>query len=271
MELATPQRVADSQGITLLGPCGGGEFGAFYGRTPDGTDVVLKVRGMWWLPLMERGSQQCERARAKGYPAPGSLGIGVVDDTAWSLQERCPGSLVDGFGTRHVDQMLELLPLQEGSGLASRPLWNPADAGDVAVQLEALRAFGPVTRAMADECEELMRSSCDLQVPADGIRHGDFHHRNVLFDDDQLTAVIDWEGASAGDYRFDALLLALSAPEPAADRALAVARSLLSDQELAGYAAQFALGRLEFYLRVYPGQADGIVAEFDSGVARHWR
>jgi len=38
--------------------------------------------------------------------------------------------------------------------------------------------------------------------------HGDFHHGNSLIEDDEIVAVIDWDIAGPGDWRFDLVMLA---------------------------------------------------------------
>lgn len=54
---------------------------------------------------------------------------------------------------------------------------------------------------------------CGEQVPElDAIVHWDFTPDNVLVRDGRVTGVIDWEGARAGDPRFDLVTLAFYAP-----------------------------------------------------------
>lgn len=56
------------------------------------------------------------------------------------------------------------------------------------------------------------------QLPGDrvatGLIHGDFNDRNVLFSDDRLVAVIDWDGSRIDPFASDVCGLVLSGPSP---------------------------------------------------------
>ena len=56
----------------------------------------------------------------------------------------------------------------------------------------------------------LTRESVSSRAVAPSYRvvHGDFHHGNALFEDDDTVAVFYWDIAGPGDWRFDLVMLA---------------------------------------------------------------
>jgi aminoglycoside phosphotransferase (APT) family kinase protein len=69
---------------------------------------------------------------------------------------------------------------------------------------EPLRTAGRRSAAVLDRVEAIGADADPAWFPTDGLVHLDLHTDNVLADDDgRLTGIIDWDGACAGDPRFD--------------------------------------------------------------------
>jgi len=69
---------------------------------------------------------------------------------------------------------------------------------------EPLRTGGPRSAAVLDRVEAVGADADPAWFPTDGLVHLDLHTDNILAGDDgTLTGIIDWEGACAGDPRFD--------------------------------------------------------------------
>jgi hypothetical protein len=67
----------------------------------------------------------------------------------------------------------------------------------------------PTQRAVLDRVEAVGAEADPSWFPDDGLVHLDPHTDNVLIgDDDTLSGIIDWEGACAGDHRFDLVAFA---------------------------------------------------------------
>ena len=69
---------------------------------------------------------------------------------------------------------------------------------------EPLRTGGRRSAAVLDRMEAVGADADPAWFPTDGLVHLDLHTDNILAGDDgTLTGIIDWEGACAGDPRFD--------------------------------------------------------------------
>ena len=66
-----------------------------------------------------------------------------------------------------------------------------------------MRTGGPRTAAVLDRAKAVGADADPAWFPTDGLVHLDLHTDNVLAVDGSLTGIIDWDGACAGDPRFD--------------------------------------------------------------------
>lgn len=269
--------VARELGLVVVAPCAGGEFGATHVRGVDGRDLVLKlVHDLLWAT---RGADIAGRVRARGYPAPEYVGVGTVGDQAYTLQERRPGEIPEVLTVDYADQLLDLLPMHAGV--------VPEGTGWVEELVSGLRGDGgwpthdaarEVAPAVVDELVALGQRLDALPLTEHDAVHGDFHFRNYLAVDGQVTTVFDWEGARNGDCRFDAFVLAYwaravpdhAAPDAAA-RAWDRATAGVEPDALALFAGHMALRNLDFYARHNPQALPWCLATVDEILAPCWR
>ncbi|MFG2224736.1 phosphotransferase [Streptomyces sp. NPDC048644] len=206
--------------LALDGPCPGGQVGAAYVRGPDGRRSVLKWRPHSLVADLRAGPLAVVDAlRSAGCPAPATELIAQVGHAVVMVQELLPGTEIDRFDQRFLEQALELNRLQAGR-LADRP-------GVPAVELH-LRAdgagyclHGPLRRhnrrsAALERRVAAVGADFPARPAGQDAVHMDFQPGNLLAADGSITGVVDRDGAARGDRRFDLVTLrfGLHAKEP---------------------------------------------------------
>lgn len=194
--------------LEVEGPCPGGQVGAAYVRWPDGHRSVLRWRPNITLAALYAGPVAIVDAlRSIGYPAPAvelavQLGHAVV-----TVQELLPGTKIDRFDTRFLDQALALNQLQahalaDHPDVPVAPLYLRTDGPGFCLH-EPLRQFNRRTAAL-----ERRITALDVEhLSGDDAMHLDFHPGNMLAVDGTITGIIDWDGGGRGDRRFDLVVL----------------------------------------------------------------
>jgi Ser/Thr protein kinase RdoA (MazF antagonist) len=189
-----------------------------------------------------------ERLRETGYPAPRYLRTGTVAGHVFTLQEVMPGVVPARLTAGHMRQVLSLAERHAGMAGDSPSVWRSYVRAALSGAHEPGRvAFARATHADAarllDEIHALAPRVAGLTLPDGDVVHGDFHHENLLVDGERVTAVFDWEQATAGDWRYDVSWLAFwcrvdthEVDPPAADLAVRRAAELLAPAEQAAYA-----------------------------------
>jgi aminoglycoside phosphotransferase (APT) family kinase protein len=136
-----------------------------------------------------------EAARAAGLPVPEVHGAGVWQDR--------PALLITWLAGRTVEDELRARPWR---------LWPLGSAfGRMQAAIHAVPA-PTLLRQQPDawiawQCEgEQTLQDCLRHLPSDkgALLHLDYHLRNVLTDGKQITGIVDWTNALAGDPRADA-------------------------------------------------------------------
>ena len=74
----------------------------------------------------------------------------------------------------------------------------------------ALGELAPLPDRFDEVLAPVLDDTADVVLAQTAIVHGDFHHRNLLVDGDEVTGVFDWEIAGPGDWRFDLVCLAFA-------------------------------------------------------------
>ncbi|HEY2707269.1 MAG TPA: aminoglycoside phosphotransferase family protein [Caulobacteraceae bacterium] len=195
---------------------GGRSQGAWFATAADGAPVVLK-----WSPdgtMTERYAALLpglDELRARGVPVPEYLHVSAFDGGTLSAQRRLPGRSHDTWPQAVVERMIECAAAKAGVG-GPHPSPDQATWGAYVVDAlsgrgaahDALRGAGPRSAAVLDRVEAGGAGADPSWFSSDGLVHGDLHTDNVLIDDGALCGIIDWEGACAGDHRFDLVAFA---------------------------------------------------------------
>jgi thiamine kinase-like enzyme len=253
--------------LTLEGRCPGGEVGAYFVRSSDGIPYVMK----WSDDRLDLESYEdlvrvLLALRRDGYPLPEYLRPMGVEDGVVLLQERVNGSWSDTVDRGLVTTVLALNDLQgfrgDDAGTWTQYIQMTLLEGANGYCIhDTLRHHDRWSRRVLGWVHEVGRSL--PQLPGNDIVHVDFHHRNLLRNEEGLTAVVDWEGARLGDRAFDLVTFCFGFTHAVADLGLEEvvwqrAASLAHPDALTAYVAHMALRRLDWTIRHHPDELDRI-------------
>lgn len=204
-------------GFELGDHLGGQSEGAWSATTPDGVPAVLK----WSADgaMIDRYAALLpglDALRERGVPVPDYLHVIPFNGGTLSAQSILPGRSEDNPTQAVIDALVACIAAQAGiagpppaEGGAAGTAWGTfvvrilAEGADGWACHEPLRRWGPRSAALLDRIEAVGASADPARFPTNGLVHLDLHTDNVLIDDGALTGIIDWEGACAGDHRYD--------------------------------------------------------------------
>ena len=261
--------------FTLEGKCPGGEVGAYYARRNDGRRFVFK-----WsddtedMDNLSRIAHRVNRLCEKGYPAPRYLEPLQVTSGVVIFQDAVDGSWNDEVAHSLVDTVLRINDLQADGEVAGsswtdyirRTLTTGANGYCLH---ETLRSYSDQSRRLFD----WVKGVGDQLAPLPGLDvvHLDFHHRNLLRVNGDLTAVVDWEGCQNGDRAFDLVtfcfgLTHANAEPRVASRLWDRAVELTTADAIRGYVAHMALRRADWTIRHHPEEFSSLMTFIDDYV-----
>lgn len=155
----------------------------------------------------------------RGYPLAAYLLTGSNLDLGWAIRPMLPGRSMGALDGRYLARILELNEMQAGAALSSN--W-PARIVESVLEgfegwcvLDTIKTHSAETAAMLPEMQEHARAAQRLRFELHDAVHFDFNPQNILVEDGDITAIIDWEGCCPGDRAFDlATLLFYSYDRP---------------------------------------------------------
>ncbi|TCC47566.1 aminoglycoside phosphotransferase family protein [Kribbella capetownensis] len=193
----------------------GGQVGAAVVRWPDGHRSILKWRPDVRLPDLEAGPLAVtEAARVAGLPAPRTELAVQLGTAIATVQELLPGAPIRRLDDHGLTQALDFNSLHAGL-LRDRPdvpafeLFLDHDGPGFCLH-GPLRAHNRRTARIDDWVREVGTAYPTLLEGVDAV-HSDYHPGNLLAVDGTITGIIDWDGASRGDRRFDLVTLRFGA------------------------------------------------------------
>jgi aminoglycoside phosphotransferase (APT) family kinase protein len=273
-------------GYTIEGRAEGGESGegAWFATDPSGCPVVLKwFRDVSAVPRFEALAGALDALRAAGFPAPRYTAVEVVDDTVYVAQERLTGRVDVAPNARTVEHVLALSELQAG---IPAPRYD-FTWGDLVVHSltvgedgwclhEPMRSWSARTRAFIARAEAIGADTDPAWFPDTGIVHLDLHPGNLLLaDDGSIAGVVDWEGATAGDHRFDLTSFAFCTSVEGGTPALVEpvwrhVETTVDDRILRAYAAHQAVRLVDWMIRHHqPADVDRWLAAGEALLQRY--
>lgn len=207
-------------GFELEERAGGESDGAWFATSADGARVVLK----WFADesMVERYAvllPALDVLRSRGVPVPEYLVVRAVDGWTISAQRLLPGRSFPVWPPRLLDRMIDCVGAAAGI-FGPRPAPTLRPWGDFMVHTltvgeegwavhAPLRSSGVRSAALLERIEAVGADADAAWFPTSGLVHLDLHTDNVLaLDDGTLTGIVDWEGACAGDHRFDLVAFA---------------------------------------------------------------
>ena len=246
----------------IVGPLAGGEVGATEVRDQDGRRLVLKrwPGGDEEGAALRAGIDLVERLRSAGYPAPRYVLAGSFDGQVMAAQTWVDGRQREDLDEAMVGRLTELALRHGGVEVPASDAFGAWLTGSLLEGCdgycfhEPLRTHSERTRALLDRIHVIGARTAGRIEPSTGVVHRDFHHRNVLWQGDEVAAVIDWEGVGIGDPAFDLVTLAFGlsvSTGPPRARELpwrAVERSR-PPELLQAYAAHMALRQVDWSIR----------------------
>lgn len=279
-----PSLVAAELGLEVLDLLPGGEHQAWAVRDAAGADLVLKVFAVADLERLATAVAIAGRVRARGVPVPERYEVGTAAGRAYTLQTRCTGAVPPRLEDVHARQLLGFWSahrdaVPEGSdwperAVAALRLGDPALFADHA----PVRAAGGEAADLLEAVIAVGHETTPSTLRGNDAMHGDWHHRNLLADGDQVTAIIDWEHAGAGDARLDLVLLGYwartydgigVAPEAAARIGTAVDEHV-EPEARTPLSAFVALHQLWFVCAFRPERIDETVEQVRRGLSPRW-
>ena len=276
-----PEQLRDL-GFQLEGRAPGGESGgAWFAIAADGARVVLK----WFADegVADRYAvllPALDVLRSRGVPVPEYPFVRAVDGWTLSAQQVLPGRSCPIAAPPLVDRMIECVAAAAGivGGPQPAPALQGAMGAGIALehldlikrawgefvihtltvgedgwaQHDSLRAHSDRARRIIDFVESVGADAEPSWFPTSGLVHFDLHTDNVLaLDDGTLTGIVDWEGACAGDHRYDLVAYAFDLDghgQQIWDRV----EPLVEPYILRAYVAHMALLRTDWAIRHHP-------------------
>ncbi len=119
-----------------------------------------------------------------------------------------------------------------------------------------LADLAPLPNSFDEHLAATLRDTAGVTLARTTVVHGDFHHRNCLVTEGEVTGVFDWDIAGAGDWRFDLVSLAFGCSvsrkgcEPAALEAVSAAVRRECDPEVAAFLMACQTARILWMWRV---------------------
>lgn len=241
--------------------------GAWFATDPSGRPVVIK----WFDDLTARERFEATAAaldelRARGCPVPAYVSIEVIDGVLVLAQSRLDGRTDLPVTERTVADVLELNQRQVGvmGQVAQQGSWGKFLVESLVIGEDGwcmhkpLRRHSTRARRIVEHAEALGAEADPSWFPETGLMHVDLHPGNLLFGDDgAVTGVVDWEGATVGDPRFDLTSFAFCA-ETGADTPAAIVAPVwrfledaVEPRVLAAYAAHQAVRLVDWMIRYH--------------------
>ena len=165
-------------------------------ETPDGRQHSLRI---YILPDREQVARREEVAlracEAHDLPAPRVETVGRVQEMPAAVLSWCPGRPILSFVEKQPWAVLRLSRLFGRAQAQMHAVPPPPELAAGAPGAWLSRA-GPEYRHLADHMSALSPST-------DAFIHMDYHPLNLISDGRDVTGIIDWGGAAAGDRRAD--------------------------------------------------------------------
>jgi hypothetical protein len=247
--------------LRATGRLTGGEIGAAALADGGGRRYVAKVLpgGRAAGTVLAGRLARLDDLREGGYPIPRYVAAGWYGGHVLAVQEWADGRQRDDLDQEMVAALVALAVRHgegDGTGGAAFGAWligSLREGCDGYCMHAPLQHYNRRTRALLGRVRGVGRRLDPGEVPATGIVHRDFHHRNVLWQGGRVSAVVDWEDSGPGDPALDLVTLAFGLD---AARTTAEARELpwqavaaTPPELLRAYAAHMALRQVDWSIR----------------------
>jgi len=203
--------------FTLGGRIGGVHTGAWLLQDPTGARAVLK-RGPTPARLhhMERLAATVDHLVARAYPTPRYLYYGAdATDRRYSVQQFMPGKELGTLSPDTLDVLFALNHRHANVHIQTTQDWATYVRATVyegeSGWAELMGPHSPETAALWQGFERAAAPYRGVTLWDGDLVHSDFHTANVLVEDGQVTAVVDFENAGKGTRAQDLVTLLMYA------------------------------------------------------------
>jgi hygromycin-B 4-O-kinase len=222
-------------GCATVERIGEGEWSRCFAFVSEGCERVIRIGAH--RRDFEKDRLAADLARhEQRLPVPAVLGVGEEPVGAWCISTRAHGTPLEQLDTagweRALPSLLDALAAMEETDLAAHPGWGQWDGRAVAPHATWAAALVSVDDGQEDRVRGWRRAlaadptSADLHRrgtavlhrlaatldPPRRLLHADLTNRNVLVEDDRVTAVLDWGEAHFGDPLYEIAGLEVWAP-----------------------------------------------------------
>lgn len=165
---------------------------------PGGPAELARLRGR--LALVDR-------LRVGGWPIPAVHSTNCVNGEVSIAWEWVDGEISNRPAPAMVADLLALATrprpatADPGGTFADWLLGSLREGCDGYCLHDPLRRHGRMARALLHRVRRIGEQTPAGAIPTGGIVHRDLHHRNVLWRDGRIAAVVDWEGRRSGRRR----------------------------------------------------------------------
>ncbi len=261
------QLVIDSCEYALVGVLSqSGATGVIEVESNSGSRLALKVFPLEAEEKVRRGVEVGNLARKHGVPVPGGMSVGKVGPVVYSLQDIVLGTTSSCVSLEEMKQLLGTIERSRdiylGPANFTESLIEALSEGnsDIWCDHRDIVLFGGRPKKLLDRLSGVANLLGGVSFrETDGV-HWDASHRNALFENGKLSAVVDWEAAIWGDNRYDLVNLEFwshvhrgnEVSTEACEYVSSVLSQVVSTDELAGLSALVGLHHLNFTVRNRP-------------------
>lgn len=241
---------------------GGESGGAWFATAADGERVLLKwFAGESMVEHYAALLPALDVLRSRGVPVPEYPFVRAVDGWTLSAQQVLRGRSFPTAPPQLVDRMIECIGAAAGilapQSAAALP-WGESVIHALTIGEEgwaehgSLRTHSDRSRRILDFVESVGADAEVGCLPTSGLVHFDLHTDNVLaLEDGTLSGIIDWEGACAGDHRYDLVAYAFDL-DGHGQQIWERVEALVEPRVLRAYAAHMTLRRTDWAIRQRP-------------------
>ncbi len=230
VELAAVIELASAQlGVPAseVRPLEGGQIARTFALSANGEEYVLQFHRDNLDATFEKTAAMADVFGSDRLPIPQVLRFGMFRDLRFALARRARGqpfsSLSPEAQTRALPSLMDTLDALHSQDLSLAPGFLRSEVADWPAFLLSVAeeeradgfygrwhtffADGRLDGTLFDEVLERMRSLLPFCPHKLSLIHGNFAYRNVLIEEDKVTAVLDWMDARAGDFLHDVATL----------------------------------------------------------------
>jgi Ser/Thr protein kinase RdoA (MazF antagonist) len=256
--LVDAQELAAAIGVRIVAAMPVGESGGAYEvTTADGERAVLKIES-GLVPDFAVAHALTRGLRARGCPIPARLDHGAIGGFRYELLELLPGKSLETVTPGLLPDVMRVHELLYDLDMPGRAPWlddmvtSVTEGRSGYCEHAALRAHD---RDLLDRLRSIAGAAAHADTPTTDAVHFDFSPLNILADDDRVTGVVDWNGATSGDASFDLVTLAFYTHDADVHATMLERAGARTDpRALQLYAAHMVLRQLDWSLRFHPDQ-----------------